>query len=315
MAAVLKTAELARGPGVRIPSPPLIVRVTPGVPERAGIADVLAELPEVALERPHGHETGHRVPMAAIAHDLVDKPLHAPKEHRAGRLQRLQSLGRQDHPHLSTVPMGFPSSHDEAKLLERADHATDHRGGDSKAPADHALAHLDRALDDTRLASPRADGVKQVKPRGRQANRRKGPTGNPQEPMEGPLHAQCDLVHTRCPRAAAVPTPTARVTRAPLARSTVSSPSPFYPRKARDHAHAYDLGFWRVSGPQMRRASRLALSRTDCEVSRDGRRERRGRNAREGRWRSARLRAACRGIAQGSVEYPVLFHSPLADAF
>src|SRR6202451_1599620 len=271
MAAVLKTAELARGPGVRIPSPPLIVRVTPGVPERGGVAKLLSEHQEVALERADGQEARHPVPMAAIADDLVDKPLHAPEEHRAGGLQRLQSLGCQDPPHLSAVPMGFPSSHDEAKLLERADHATDHRGGDSQAAADRTLAHLDRTLDDTRLASPRADGIKQVKPRGRQANRRKGLTGNPQEPMKTTLHAQGDLVHTRGPRAAAVPTPAARVTRAPLARSPASSPSPFYPRKARDHAHAHDLGVWRVSGPQMRRASRSALSRTDCEVSRDGR--------------------------------------------
>jgi hypothetical protein len=79
---------------------------------------------------------------------------------------------------------------------------------------------------------------------------------------------------TRCPR----------YPRA-LARSTVSSPSPFYPRKARDHAHAHDLGFWRVSGPKMRRASRSALSRTNCEVSRDERRERR----RPGRTLAVRL--------------------------
>src|SRR5580658_6389108 len=135
----------------------LVVGVTPRVPERGGIAEVLAELPEVALERPHGHEAHHRVPMAAIADDLVDKPLHAPEEHGAGRFQRVQSLGRQDDPHLSTVAKGFAQSHDEAKLLERADHATDHRGGDSQAATDRTLAHIDRALDDTRLASPRAD--------------------------------------------------------------------------------------------------------------------------------------------------------------
>src|SRR5579863_6234365 len=92
--------------------------------------------------------------MAAIADDLVDETLHAPEEHRACGFQRLQSLGRQDHPHLSTVAISLATSHDEAKLLERADHAADHRGGDSQAAADRALAHLDRALDDPRVTSP-----------------------------------------------------------------------------------------------------------------------------------------------------------------